>query len=88
MAETHQGTFHSSLIKDVDAHDKDDSQLVQKTLTWRKMTTKLNRKLRNAIYPAHVESFWVFVMVVMAMHFSSMIPPFDLVRVVASCFPG
>lgn len=75
-------------------HSKENSkevlQLVKKSgsKSWGKRLSQINRKLRNAIYPAHVESFWVISVLVMAIHFATMKVPFDLVTVVANHLPG
>lgn len=93
MAEAHQGVSYSKLIKEdhtEDNHDKEVLQLVWKsgTKSWEERLTKLNSKLRNAVYPAHVESFWVISMLIMALHFSSKKLPLDVVNIVASYLPG
>lgn len=92
MAEAHQAVSYSKIIK----HDYTEDNLVKKVLqlVWKsglksskKRLTNVNRKLRNAVYPSHVESFWVISMLVMGLHFASKIVPFNLVNVVAENFP-
>lgn len=93
MAEAHQAVSYSKLIKEDHTevnHDTEVLRLVWKSgrKSWEKRLTQLNRKLRNAVYPAHVESFWLIFMLVMALHFSSKRLPFDVVNVVAFYLPG
>lgn len=78
MAEAHQ------------ADNKEILQLVQMSgsWSWERKLTQINSKLRNAVYPAHVESFWFVSMLVMAVHFSSRKVPFDMVNAIAFYLPG
>lgn len=82
MSKAHQ-------VRTEDNHDTEFSQLVwqSETKSWKERLTQMNRKLRNAVYPAHVESFWVISMLVMALHFSSKKLPLDVVNIVASYLP-
>lgn len=93
MAEAHQGVSYSKLIKEDHTeanHDKEVLQLVWKsgTKSWEERLTQIKSRIRNAVYPAHLESFWVISMLVMAIHFSSRKVPFDTVNVVAFYLPG
>lgn len=93
MSEAHQAVSYSKLIKEDHTeanHDKEVLRLVFKsgTMAWEKGLTQLYGKLRNAVYPAHVESFWFISMLVMALHFSSKKLPFDAVHLVGSQLPG
>lgn len=79
------------LVKD---HSKEKGkevvELVKKSgsKSWKKRFSQINYKLRNAVYPAHVESYWVISVLVMALHFATNKVPFDLVTIVANQFPG
>lgn len=93
MAEAHQAVSYSKLIKEDHTegnHDKEVLQLVWKsgTKSWEERLTQLRSKLRNAVYPAHVESFWVISMLIVALHFSSIQLPLNVVNIVASYLPG
>lgn len=84
MAEAHQAVSYSKLIKS----DHGEINPIRKTRSksWIKWLTQANRKLRNAVYPAHVESFWVISTLVLALHFASYRLPFNLVNDLAGKF--
>lgn len=93
MAEAHQAVSYSKLIKHDYAEDNLDKKVLQLVWksglkSWKKRLTNIDRKLRNAVYPAHVESFWVITMLVIAFHFASTKVPFDLVNILADSLPG
>lgn len=81
MAKAHQAA-HSN-----ENHDKEVLELLQNSRSWKKWMKHINRKLHDAVYPAHVESFWIISMLVMALHFASIKVPFDLVNKVAGNLP-
>lgn len=89
MAEAHQAVSYSELIKHDPTetnHDKEVLQLVWKSgfKTWKKRVTHLTRKIRNAVYPAHLESLGIIIAMILAVHCASQKVPFDLVNVFAN----
>ncbi len=95
MAEAHQAVSYSNLVKHHD-HQKSDNHYDkhhiqfdghQQSKSWNKWLSQFTRKLRNFVYPAHVESFWILFMVMMVLHFAMRVP-FDVVDVVIGLLPG
>lgn len=92
MAEAHQAVSYSGLIKHehTDAnHDQEVLQLVWQSglRSWKKRIARSKNKLRNGVYPAHIESLWVMIVIVMALHFSTQTLPYDLVNVFLRLMP-
>lgn len=86
MAEAHQAVSYSELIKPehTDAnHDQEVLQLVWRSglRSWKERLDRWKRKIRNGVYPAHLESLWIVMALVMAIHFSSRKVPYDLVNI-------
>lgn len=93
MAESHQNVVDSMLISDDHSTIKTRHDYLQPTFaserkSWKKRWAKMMSKLRNAVYPAHLETFWVISMLVMAIHFSSEKNYLDSVRLIVSSLPG
>lgn len=94
MAEAHQAVSYSKLVKhDQNTshnHDKEHLQFVceSKPKSWEKWLNQIARKLYNAVYPAHVQSFWIILLLVMALHFGGRKVPFDLVYIVLGLLSG
>lgn len=92
MAEAHQAVSYSELVKpahtDAD-HDREVLQLVWKSglKSWKKRIARYNTKIRNGVYPAHLESLWIISALVTAFHFSAKNVPFDLVNVLLKITP-
>lgn len=92
MAEAHQAVSYSELIKlehtDVN-HDQEVLQLVWQSglRSWKKRIALYKTKVRNGVYPAHLESFWIITVLVMALHFNAKRVPYDLVNVVVEFMP-
>lgn len=92
MAEAHQAVSYSKLVKHdyrtPDGYEKEYLQIARKltSKSWKKSFGRMHRKLRNVFYPAHVESFWIILMLVMGIHFAS--DSSDLVNVVLNILPG
>jgi carnitine O-palmitoyltransferase 1, liver isoform len=92
MGEAHQAVSYSELIKHehTDAnHDKEVLQLVWQSglRSWKKRIARSKNKIRNGIYPAHIESLWLVIGVVMALHFYTQKVPYDLVNIVIKVMP-
>lgn len=87
MAEAHQAVSYSELIKPehTDAnHDKEVLELVWQSgwRPWKKRIARFRSKIRNGVYPAHLESFWIIILLVNAIHFSTNAKlPFDLINI-------
>lgn len=85
MAEAHQAVSYQELIKSehTDAnHHKEVLQLVWQSglRSWKKRIAHFKSKVRNGVYPAHVESLWLIMGLVMGVHFSQQAFPYDLVN--------
>lgn len=92
MAEAHQNVSHSKLISGNHSKIKTNNENSQPTFeserkSWSKCWTKMMSKLRNAVYPAHLETFWLISILVMATHFSSEKNSLDSVGLVVSYLP-
>jgi carnitine O-palmitoyltransferase 1, liver isoform len=92
MAEAHQAVSYAELIKNEHTdtnHDKEVLQLVWQSgwRSWKKRIARSKNKLRNGIYPAHIESLWVVIGVVMALHFATQKVPYDLVNILIKIMP-
>lgn len=92
MGEAHQAVSYSELIKQEHTeanHDKEVLQLVLRSglKSWKKKMSHIKRKVRNSVYPAHLETLWISIAIVTALHFASQKVPFDLVNVVIKNFP-
>lgn len=86
MAEAHQAVSYSELIKHEHTdtnHRLDVLKLVWQSglRSWKKRFARFRSKVRNGVYPAHLESLWLIMGLVMAFHFSATKIPFDLVNV-------
>lgn len=85
MAEAHQAVSYSKLIKDEHTdtnHHKEVLNLVWQSgvRSWKKRFAQYRSKVRNGAYPAHLESLWLIMGLVMALHFSQIRVPYDLVN--------
>lgn len=85
MAEAHQAVSYSGLIKHEHTdtnHHKEVLQLVWQSglRSWKKRLARFKTKVRNGVYPAHVESLWIIMGLVMGLHFSQRAFPYDLVN--------
>jgi carnitine O-palmitoyltransferase 1, liver isoform len=92
MAEAHQATSYStSLIHEPsDAnHDQEVLQLVWESglKSWRRRFARFRTKLRNGVYPLHLESLWIIMGLVMAFHYRTQDLPFDLVNILRAYMP-
>lgn len=92
MAEAHQATSYStSLIHEhTDAnHDQEVLQLVFQSglRSWRRRFARFRTKIRNGVYPAHLESLWIIIAVVMGFHFYKQNTPFDVVNTIFRFMP-
>ncbi|KAG4075246.1 hypothetical protein HA402_003037 [Bradysia odoriphaga] len=93
MPKAHQDTLNSRLIREDNAeinHNDESSQFTFECgkRSWTQRRTKILRKLRNAVYPAHLETFWVISILVMAIHFTSEKTSLNLVKLVVLYLPG
>lgn len=85
MAEAHQAVSYSELIKQEhtdENHDKEVLVLVFKSgvRSWKKRIGRSINKARNGVYPAHLESLFIIIGAVMALHFANQRVPFDLMN--------
>lgn len=92
MAEAHQATTYSDVLihEHTDAnHDQEVLQLVfvSGMRSWRKRFARFRSKVRNGVYPAHLESLWIIVALAMGFHFYTQNTPFDVVKVVIKFMP-
>lgn len=92
MAEAHQAVSYSQLIKHehTDAnHDQEVLQLVWQSgvRSWKKRFAKFKSKVKNGVYPAHLESLWIVIGAAIAVHFGTRKVPFDLVNTFLKIMP-
>lgn len=92
MAEAHQAVSYSELVKPEHTdlnHDKEVLELVWQSglKSWKKRFGRFKRKIDNGIYPAHIESLWVIIGIVITLHFSSTKVPFNLIDIFIKYFP-
>lgn len=92
MAEAHQAVSYSKLIKDEHTdtnHHKEVLNLVWQSglKSWKKRLGQFLSKVRNGVYPAHLESLWLIMGLVMALHFSQKRVPYDLVNYFMKIMP-
>lgn len=92
MAEAHQAVSYSALIKQEPTdtnHHKEVLKLVWLSgfRSWKKRLARVKTKVRNGVYPAHLESLWVVIGVVMALHFSKKSVPYDMVNFLIKLMP-
>jgi carnitine O-palmitoyltransferase 1 len=74
----------------IDAHHQDEIlQLVWLSglKSWRHRYAVFKRKVQNGVYPAHLESLFIIIAIVMAFHFSSTKVPYDLLNTFISLLP-
>lgn len=94
MAEAHQAVSYSELVKPehTDAnHDKEVLELVWQSgwRSWKRRIARFNTKIRNGVYPAHLESLWIVILLVSAIHFKTQAKlPFDLNNVFLQYTPA
>lgn len=72
--------YSSSLINETDADNQKVLSLIWKSglKSWRKRFVRYKIKVRNGVYPAHLESLYIVMAIVTAIHFSSYHVPYDL----------
>jgi len=92
MAEAHQAISYSeSLIHQHSNanHDQEVLQLVWQSgwRSWKKRFAKFRSGVRNGLYPAHLESLWVVLAIVLGLHFTVNKVPYNLVNRFASHLP-
>lgn len=92
MAEAHQAVSYSGLIK----HEHTDTNHQLEVLklvwqsgvrSWKKRMARFKSKVKNGVYPAHLESLWLVIGLAAAIHFSGKRVPFDLVNVFLNMMP-
>ncbi|XP_070491326.1 carnitine O-palmitoyltransferase 1, liver isoform-like [Chironomus tepperi] len=93
MAEAHQATTYSDVLihEHTEAnHDQEVLQLVFKSgiRSWRKRFARFRSKVKNGVYPAHLESLWIIVAMAMGFHFYTQNTPFDVVKLVIKFMPN
>lgn len=93
MAEAHQAVSYSKLVdRNRNGHHKSndkendamqcDQQIHSPTKRSSRKMSRFTMRLRNTVYPVHLESFWVIFVLVMCVHFAGKTVPFDLANTV------
>lgn len=74
--------YSSSLIRDTENDNQKVLDLIWKSglQSWWKRFLLYKIKVRNGVYPAHLESLWIIFAVVGAIHYSGSNLPYDLVN--------
>jgi carnitine O-palmitoyltransferase 1, liver isoform len=55
--------------------------------SWKKRFAQYRIKVRNGVYPAHLESLWIILAVVFSLHRASMKMPYDAVNTIVDKMP-
>lgn len=79
--------YSSSLIHETDADNQKVLTLIWKSglKSWRKRFARFKIKVRNGAYPAHLESLWLIIAVIIGCHFASFdVPTKLLTRIMLS----
>lgn len=81
--------YSSSLIHETENDNYKASTLIWKSClkSWKKRFIQFKLKVRNGAFPAHLESLWVIMGVVTALHFSGYGVPYDLVNKITDTTP-
>lgn len=93
MAEAHQAVSYAELVNiepsDVSL-ERELLRLIWKSgvRAWKKRVGRFKNKIRNAIYPAHFESVWIILIMVLVVHYEDRKVPFDLVNTLNGFWPG
>jgi carnitine O-palmitoyltransferase 1 len=80
----------SEINEYIDAHHEDKIlNLVWRSglKSWKSRFIQFKRKVENGVYPAHLESLFVIIALVMAFHYSSTKVPYDLLNTFVSLLP-
>lgn len=82
-------SYSSSLIHETDADNQKVLTLIWKSglRSWRKRFVQFKIKVRNGAYPAHLESLWIIMGLVLALHFSAYNIPHDPVNKLVGTMP-
>lgn len=82
-------SYSSSLINESEAEGHKVLGLIWKSglKSWKKRFIRFKVKVRNGAYPAHLESLWVIMAVIIALHFSTYDVPYDLVSKLLEIMP-
>jgi carnitine O-palmitoyltransferase 1 len=92
MADAHQATAYGTSVihEHTDAnHSQEVLQLVWQSFlrSLKKRIARTSNEFRNGVYPAHVESLWIIMGIVMALHFATQSVPYDLVNYLIKFMP-
>lgn len=81
--------FSSSLINEPEVDSANVLSVIWKggLKSWRKRFIRFKTKVRNGAYPAHVESFWIVMVLVSALHFSDKRNYYNLVTPMVGILP-
>ena len=82
-------SYSSSLIHETEADNQEVLTLIWRSglKSWKKRLIRLKVKLRNGAYPAHLESLWVIMAVVMALHFLKYKGPHESINMLVAKLP-
>ncbi|GJQ68704.1 hypothetical protein Trydic_g17240 [Trypoxylus dichotomus] len=93
MAEAHQAVAFPYIIRregwDVNV-DQEALELVWRSgvRSWKKRFARFMNNVHNGIYPGRLWTLWIFMSVIMAIHYSGYKIPYDLVRKILPYLPG
>lgn len=75
-------SYSSSLIHETEGDNKTVLSLIWKSglRSWKKRFVLFKIKVRNGVYPAHLESLWIIMALIAALHFAAYKVPYDLVN--------
>lgn len=92
MAEAHQAVAFSFSITHEGwnvNYDREVLHLIWESglRSWKKRIARVKSGVRNGVYPAHLESFWVLIGLVTLLHFSIKKVPYDMVNYFVKIMP-
>lgn len=92
MAEAHQAVAFSFAITHEGWNVNYDSEVLHLVWqsgvrSWKKRFARIKAGIKNGAYPAHLESFYVIIILVTLLHFASKRVPFDLVNTCMKIMP-
>lgn len=82
--------YSSSFVTESDVENRRVSTLILLSglRSWKKRMIRFKNKVKNGAYPAHLESLWVIMGVVMALHFVEYNGPVEAVKRILARMPA
>jgi carnitine O-palmitoyltransferase 1, liver isoform len=89
MAGVASFSFSSWFINENDTENQNLLDVIWESglRSWKKRFARFRSKVRNGVYPAHLESLWVIMGLIMSLHYSSVKLPYDSVNKLVDIMP-